>query len=232
MGIFYAHFILSAMVKKSVLGKLSSTELDNYLKEGNRFTPEAVQMAFEILEERGITFSEQKKIQIYQLIQDKKTQEELKLQEEQEMWKDNVTEDPHAIKLFPRDIILLISFIVGTVPGSILLGINFIKLKKYTPAVFTFIFGFIYLPVQYFLVAFMHKINSRNISSFRKSPEVFAAILGMLFLLLLWATYIPKKLPYRAASYIFPILISLVMLVIIFTNQNLFSSHFLVSIAR
>lgn len=220
------------MVKKSVLEKLSSPELDNYLKEGNRFIPEAVQMAFDILQERGRTFSEQEKAQIQQLIQNKKAQEELKLQEEQEMWKDNVSEDPHAVKLFPRDIILIISFIVGTVPGAILLGINFIKLKKYTAAVFTFIFGFIYLPVQYFLVAFMHKINSQNISSFRKSPEVFAAAIGMLFLLLLWASYIPKKLPYRAASYIFPILISLVMIVIIYTNQNLFSSHFLVSFAR
>ncbi|KFF26369.1 hypothetical protein [Chryseobacterium vrystaatense] len=220
------------MVKKSVLGKLSSTELESYLKAGNRFTPEAVLMAFEILKERGRTFSEEEKTQICQLIQYKKNQEELKLQEEQEMWEDNITEDPQAIKLFPRNIILLISFIVGTVPGSILLGINFIKLKKYTPAVFTFIFGFIYLPVQYFLVAFMHKINSQNVSSFRKSPEVFAAALGMLFLLLLWASYIPKKLPYRAASYIFPILISLVMIMIIYTNQNLFSSHFLVSLAR
>ncbi|HCA06396.1 hypothetical protein [Chryseobacterium sp.] len=85
------------MVKKSVLEKLSSPELDNYLKEGNRFIPEAVQMAFDILQERGRTFSEQEKAQIQQLIQDKKDQQELKLQEEQEMWKDNVTEDPKAI---------------------------------------------------------------------------------------------------------------------------------------
>lgn len=59
------------MVNKSVLRKLSNQELEGYLKESNRFVPEAVQIAFEILEERGRIFSEQEKIAVQQLIQHK-----------------------------------------------------------------------------------------------------------------------------------------------------------------
>jgi len=232
MGILKCPFIFKAMVKKSVLRKLSDPELENYLREGNRFTPEAVQMAFEVLEERGKTFSEQEKSQIQNIIQHKKDREELEFQEEQEMWKDHITEDPSAIQLFPRDVILIISFILGTIPGSILLGINFIKLKKYAPAVFTFIFGFLYLPVQHFLVSFLYKIGTQNTSRLTRNPELSVGGIGMLILLILSVSFTPKKLPYRAASYIFPILISIIMIVIIYVFQDVFSSYFLVRLAR
>ncbi|MFN1217981.1 hypothetical protein ACKW6Q_13510 [Chryseobacterium kwangjuense] len=220
------------MVKKSVLKKLSHTELENYLKEENRFTLEAVEMAFEILEERGQIFSEQEKIRIQQLIRDKKTEEEAKIQEEVETWKDHVTEDPKAIKLFSRNVILVIGFILGTIPGSLLLGYNFIKLKKYFPAALTVIFGFVYLPVQNFIVPFLHENNTQHLSRLTRNPEIFVTGFGMLVLLVLSVLFTPKKLPYRAASYLFPILISVLMIVIIFTNQDLFSGYFLVSFAR
>lgn len=232
MGILKCPFIFKVMVKKSVLRKLSDPELENYLKEGNRFTPEAVQMAFEVLEERGRNFSEQEKSQIRQIIQHKKDREELKLQEEQEMWKDHITEDPDAVKLFTRDIILMISFFLGTIPGSLLLGLNFIKLKKYVPAILTFTFGLIYLPVQNFIVSFLHKIGTQNTSSLTRNPELPVAGLGMLILLVLSVLFTPKKLPYRAASYVFPILISVLMIAIIYTFQDFFSGYFLVSLAR
>lgn len=57
MGIF-AHFF--GMVQRKVLEKCTDSELEDYLKEGNRFTPEAVQMAFEMLERRGRIFSEER----------------------------------------------------------------------------------------------------------------------------------------------------------------------------
>ncbi len=58
MGIF-AHFFMG-MVQGKVLEKCTDSELEGYLKEGNRFTPEAVQMAFEMLERRGRIFSEER----------------------------------------------------------------------------------------------------------------------------------------------------------------------------
>ncbi|WP_228413599.1 hypothetical protein [Chryseobacterium sp. CH21] len=97
------------MVNKNVLRKLSNQELEGYLKEGNRFVPEAVQAAFEILEERGRVFSEQEKTAVQQLIQHKKEAEEAKRAEEVEVWKDHITEDPEAIRLYSRMTILVTS---------------------------------------------------------------------------------------------------------------------------
>jgi len=222
---------LITMVKKSVLRKLSNPELENYLKEGNRFTPEAVEMAAEVLEERGKSFSEQERAQVQQIIQHKKAQEELRIQEEHEIWKDHITDDPLAVKLFPRNIILIISFILGTIPGSLLLGLNFIKLKKYVPAIFTIIFGLVYLPVQHFLVSFLHTYI-QNTSRLTRNPEVLTAGFGMLILLVLSIVFTPKKLPYRAASYTIPIIISVLMIIIIYVYQDLFSSYFLVNLAK
>ena len=59
------------MVKKSVLAKLSDRELDKYLELNNRFVPEAVKMAFQILEERGRIFSADEKVNIQNIIQNK-----------------------------------------------------------------------------------------------------------------------------------------------------------------
>nr|WP_305051373.1 hypothetical protein [Elizabethkingia bruuniana] len=60
------------MVKKSTLEKLSDTDLKKYISSESRFTPEAVQMAFEILNERGHQFSDQESALIQKMIQDKK----------------------------------------------------------------------------------------------------------------------------------------------------------------
>ncbi|MET3037053.1 hypothetical protein ABXT08_13165 [Chryseobacterium sp. NRRL B-14859] len=221
------------MVNKGVLRKLPDFELEKYLKEGNRFVPEAVQMAFEVLEERGRVFTEHEKTTVHQLIQHKKDAEQARLDEEKEVWKDHITQDPSAIKLFPRDLILIISLILGTIPGSILLGLNFIKLKKYTQAILTFILGFIFLPIQAFLLPLIYEIKSKRHFAITKSPEFLVAGLGAMLLLILWILFTPKKLPYRAASYIFPVILSLVMLILIATNyQGWFSSHILVSLAK
>jgi len=48
------------MIQRKVLEKCADSELEDYLKEGNRYTPEAVQMAFEMLERRGRIFSEER----------------------------------------------------------------------------------------------------------------------------------------------------------------------------
>lgn len=221
------------MVNRSVLRKLSDFELKKYLKEGNRFVPEAVQMAFDILKERGHIFTEQEEIAVQQLIRNKIEAEEAKLAEDKEQWKDHITEDPDAISLFPRELILIISFILGTIPGAILLGINFIKLKKYFPAALAFIFGFVFLPVHNFLVFMTHTSGFKKIFILKRNPEFIIAGLGTLILLGFWVLFTPKKLPYRAASYIFPILICTVMVILIAINyQGLFSNYFLVNLAK
>lgn len=220
------------MVNKNVLRKFSNQELEAYLKEGNRFVPEAVQFAFEILEERGRVFSEQEKTAVQQLIQRKQEAEEAKFTEERELWKDHITEDTNAIKLFPRDLILLAGGLLGTIPGALLLGLNFVKLKKYGAAILTFIFGIVFLPIQNFLVPLIYKESTQGFFTYRKSPEFFMAAVGALILLVFWVLFTPKKLPYRAASYILPGIICLIMLAIIINYPEWFSGYLLVSFAK
>lgn len=220
------------MVNKNVLRKLSNQELERYLKEGNRFVPEAVQAAFEILEERGRIFNEQEKTAVQQLIQRKQEAEAVKFTEERELWKDHITEDTNAVKLFPRDLILLAGGLLGTIPRALLLGLNFIKLKKYGAAILTFVFGIVFLPIQNFLVPLIYKESIQGFFTYRKSPEFFMAAVGALILLVLWVLFTPKKLPYKAASYILPGIICLIMLAIIINYPEWFSGYLLVSFAK
>ncbi|WP_312076196.1 hypothetical protein [Chryseobacterium sp.] len=221
------------MVNKNTLRKLSDRELENYLKPETRFVPEAIEMAFEILEERGRIFSEDEKSLIQNNIQQRKKAEEDKLNEEKEIWRDHITTDQNAIQLFPREIILIMTVFLGTIPGSILLGWNFIKLKKFGAAVLTFVFGFSFLLVQNIIVPFLYYTGSKNFYTLKKNPEFFISALGALILLVFWVMFTPKKLPYRAASYSIPIVISLGMIALIFINPNgLFSNNFLFSIIR
>jgi len=221
------------MVNKNTLRKLSDRELENYLKPETRFVPEAIEMAFEILEERGCIFSEDEKGLIQNIIQQKKKVEEDKINQEKELWKDHITTDQNAIQLFPREIILIISVFLGTIPGSILLGWNFIKLKKFGAAVLTFAFGFSFLLVQNLIVPFLYYTSSKNFYTLKKNPEFFISAIGALILLVFWVMFTPKKLPYRAASYLVPMVISLGMITLIFSNPNgLFSTNFLFSIIR
>ncbi|WP_185144331.1 hypothetical protein [Chryseobacterium sp. KLBC 52] len=210
------------MVNKNVLRKLSNQELEGYLKEGNRFVPEAVQAAFEILEERGRVFSEQEKTAVQQLIQHKKEAEEARRAEEVEVWKDHITEDPEAITLYSRMTILVSSLFFTPIPGSILLFLNFIKLKKYLASFFALAFGLLFFMFQKY-VLLSHFDFGR---SSRYSPEIGVIAVGALGLLVISVLGTPKKLPYRAASYILPVILCIGTAVMIyFYFQEWFSFY-------
>lgn len=191
------------MVNKSVLRKLSNQELEGYLKEGNRFVPEAVQIAFEILEERGRVFNEQEKTAVQQLIQHKKEEEEAKRSEEVETWKDHITEDPDAIRLYSRMTIFVSSVLFSTIPGAILLALNLIRLKKYFHAFLSVVFGFLFFIFQKYVLVSHFNFGTTS----RYSPEIGVIAAGALSLLIISVLATPKKLPYRAESYIFPVIL-------------------------
>jgi len=214
------------MVNRNVLKKLSSFELEKYVMEGNRFTLEAVQMAFEVLEERGRTFTDKEKISIQNIIQNKRESEIAKKNEEIEDWKDHITTDSSAVRLYSRTLLLSSSIFLGTFYGAFLLSLNFIKLKKYASAVFTMMFGITYIPFQYYTYKFLTENGFSNSS--RYSPEIIPLILGPLILIVIWVVMMPKRLVYRAQSFIFPVILGIAMLILIFLNyQELFSSYFL-----
>ncbi|WP_223600266.1 hypothetical protein [Chryseobacterium sp. GVT01B] len=191
------------MVSKNVLRKLSNQELEEYLKEGNRFVPEAVQIAFEILEERGRIFSEQEKETVQQLIQNKKEEEEAKHTEEVEVWKDHITEDPKALKLYSRRTIFVSSVFFSPIPGSILLFLNLVKLKKYPASFLALAFGFLFFMFQKYVLLSHFDFGTTS----RYSPEIGVIAVGALGLLVISVLATPKKLPYRAESYILPVIL-------------------------
>ena len=217
------------MVKKSVLAKLSDRELDKYLELNNRFVPEAVKMAFQILEERGRIFSADEKVNIQNIIQNKIDAEEAQKQEEHEDLTDNFTTDSSAIRLYSRTLILTSSLFLGTLYGATLLALNFIKLQKYTRAILTLSFGFIYVLFQYYAYQFL--VENNLITFSRYSPEILPIVIGPGLLILIWVSSELKRLPYRSESYLIPILLAIVILIIIVTNYNgWFSSYFLIQI--
>ncbi|KQS92203.1 hypothetical protein [Chryseobacterium sp. Leaf394] len=221
------------MVNKTVLYKLSNRELENYFNPENRFVHEAVQLAFDILQERGRIFSDAEKINIQHLIQSKKENEAAEKREEAEDWKDHITTDQNAIQLFPREIILIISIFLGTIPGCILLGLNFIKLKKIGASILTFFFGFAFFHLQNFLVPFMYENSSKRFYTLKNSPEFFVSCLGALTIFLFWISFTPKNLPYRKESYLIPAAISFVMIALVLINPDeWFSNYFITSFLR
>ncbi|MCT3945051.1 hypothetical protein HZQ28_10045 [Elizabethkingia anophelis] len=216
-----------SMVKKSTLEKFSDQELKKYIAPESRFTPEAVQMALEILKERGNQFSDQESVSIQKMIQEKKDAEIAKINEDKEQWEDNITDDPNAIKLYPLAYIVVLSTLFGTIPGALLLALNFMKIKKYTSVIFVLLFGLIYPFVQYYLLGAISTLNENKMYS-RYSPETFIMISGGLSLYIISALVMPKKLPYRAESLLLPALLAFAMALLIYMNpQNLFSYYLL-----
>ncbi|SEM26079.1 hypothetical protein SAMN05421856_10255 [Chryseobacterium taichungense] len=217
------------MVSKNVLRKLSDAELDKYLIAGNRFTPEAVEVAFEILQERGRHFSEPEKEAINEMILAKKREEENRTNEEKEIWKDHVTEDPNAIKLYSRTTIIVLTVLFGTIPGSVLLFLNFLTVRRYVAAVFTLLIGFGIFFLQNYILSkgFDNHIRSRH------SPEMGVIALGAIILMVISVSWMPKKLPYRSKSLIFPVILAIVMTVLLYINyKGWFSTYPFASVFR
>ncbi|TDX83116.1 hypothetical protein [Epilithonimonas xixisoli] len=221
------------MVNRNVLKKLSDSELEKYLKEDSRFVPEAVQIAFEILEERGRIFSDEDTLRIKEIILNKKDSQETEKIEKQEIGKDHITEDPNAIMLHSRGVILFFGVFFGFISGALLLSFNCFKIKKYKDGIGIIILGILFSILQHFGIPLMHQIKTNNhITSYRLSPEVFFTILGFLILYFIWIETI-KKLPYRPDSLVIPTIIGLLASFLIYINYNGFlPSYFLVGLLK
>lgn len=214
------------MVKKSVLAKLSDRELEKYLENDNRFVPDAVKIAVQILEERGRIFNDVEKADIQNIIQNKIDSEEQKLKDEQEDLKDHITDDPSAIALHSKTLIWTSSLFLGTLFGAILMALNFSTLNKYTSAILTLIFGIIYVPFQYYAYQFIVENNFGNHGKY--NSELLPMVLGPAILTLIWVTAMPKRLPYRSKSLLIPAMLAIPIFIIILNNYNdWFSSYFL-----
>lgn len=221
------------MVQKKVLQKLTNPELESYLREGSRFTPEAIHMAAEILEERGRIFTDEEKFRIRELIRNKKEAEVLKKLEQEELQKDHITDDPNAIRLYPRELVILSGLFFGFISGAVLLALNLFKLKKYKQGTAIILIGIVYSVIQYSGIRLLHETaDGKTTTRYWWRPELQFAIMGFAVFFFLWIETI-KKIPYRPASPVVPVIIGLTAAFLMCINYNGFlPSYLLVSFAR
>lgn len=120
-------------VSKSTLRKMPTDRLNEYLKEDNRYVYQAVEYAFEILQqERGIYFSPDEVSRIQNLIQKKATAEQpsyVRIRKQ-----DNKNSDIESVinqsSIFSKSNIIFLSVIFSPLLGGALLFYNLKALKK------------------------------------------------------------------------------------------------------
>ena len=216
------------MLNRKVLEKLSNTELHNYLKPESRYIAEAIEMAFEILKLRNVTFDTSETERIKSLIE-KRREDEIKIQEEKELeHKDYITEHPDAFPLQSRYLVTMFALAVGALSGSILLAYNCIKLKKNSSAIGVLVFGITFTILQILAFPYLKPMSGYSEFSLRKSPEMFFAAIGFFILFFVWSEVIPKKFEYRQTSFLLAFVVALVMLALILWNYNNWFSSFLI----
>jgi hypothetical protein len=221
------------MVNKKLLQKLSNKELKLYLVPTSRYVADAIQVAYQILQERGEYFSESEKLRILALVKNREQEEIQKDIDKKEDEKDYLTDDSTAIALHPRALIIAFAFLLGCFPASILLALNLFKLKEKKNAIGVIFFGICFAVLQYFVVPFLNEIKTGNgIGRYKSNPELLFAAFGTFIMYFLWNEFIPKKMPYRSNSFLIPALLALVFGMLIYFNYNgMFSSFLLVKFA-
>ena len=224
---------LSAMVQKKVLQKFTNPELEQYLRQDSRFTPEAIKLAAEILEERGRIFTDDEKFRIREIIRTKNEDEERKRLEHEELQKDHITDDPAAIRLHSRELIMFFGLCLGFFSGAVLLSLNLFKLKKYREGACIIFLGITYSILQYFVVPLLHETKiTGKAAALNRNPELLFSVTGFLLLYFLWLETI-KKLPYRKNSLLVPIMIGLLSVFLSYINYYGYSpSYLFVILAR
>lgn len=101
------------MVKRSVLNKLSTENLQKYIAPNSRYTSDAIKLAYDILKERNFSFKEEDIKRIGLLIEDKKESERKELSYEPNLVSSSDDVKSLYRKVFVLNISLWFSFIFG-----------------------------------------------------------------------------------------------------------------------
>lgn len=194
------------MINRKVLENLSDPELEKYIKKDSRFVPEAVELAYEILKKRGREFTSIEQEQIENLIQSKKNVEN-KSDIKANAWDKRLTSDPNAIHLFTNRVIGTFSIVFGVFIGSCLLVYNYFKIKNYTAAVCTFVFGILYTILQIVIV-------DRFVTGRSGSIVYLLSGIGGLGLYCIREYIFKSDILYRPKSFIVPLILSVIVMAI------------------
>ena len=203
------------MIKRKALERLSTQQLERYIKEDSRFLPEAIDLAVQVLKERGRTFSEEELKTIEQL-KLKNIEPEYNTEEVDLFYEHNTVQDPDAISLYPLSWIIIGTTLLTTLFGSILLAFNLIKLKKYTGAFTVLVLGLGYLLIQNNLTELFVDLGVKKQGRYSATPSFLSALVGSFIMWLLWLQFIPNTLLYRSKNLWFPLLLALLSSTLIY----------------
>lgn len=199
------------MVNKNVIRKLSDRELEKYIESNSRSVADAVQYAYEILQERGRVFNLAEIEQIEALIAKKKENEKYV----DEGWDKGLTEDENAIELYTNRLIWMQSVLFGVLFGGVLQILNFIKIKNIKGAVITAFYSIIYIGIQLALINYIRQ-KYPNIDQDIFYVNFILSGIGASGLFFIRQRFFPRDLQYRAKSYIIPIIASIAISIALF----------------
>jgi hypothetical protein len=199
------------MVSKKVIEKLSYRELLNYIKPESRFVSKSIFYAFEVLKERGTSFSESENERILALIHSKESAEK-QANDINHEWDALITEDNGAVELYSNKVIWAFSVLFDVIFGTALQVYNSLKINDKKGAAFSLIFGILYSFFEVYLLTELGEIRYGKISL-----RFLLSGLGALGLYMIREKMFQMNVEYRAKSFIIPLLsIILIHLLIIY----------------
>jgi hypothetical protein len=189
------------MVSKKVIEKLSYRELLNYIKPESRFVSKSIFYAFEVLKERGTSFSESENERILALIHSKESAEKQANDINHEC-DALITEDNGAVELYSNKVIWAFSVLFGVIFGTALQVYNSLKINDKKGAAFSLIFGILYSFFEVYLLTELGEIRYGKISL-----RFLLSGLGALGLYMIREKMFQMNVEYRAKSFTIPLLI-------------------------
>lgn len=199
------------MVNKNVISKLSDRELEKYIEPTSRSVSDAVKYAYEILQERGRTFTLSEIEQIEALIAKKKENEQVV----DEGWDKGLTADVNAIELYTNTLIWMLSVIFGVLFGGALQVLNFIKIKNIKGAGITAFYSIIYVAIQLVIINYISR-NYPEVSQNIFYVNFILSGIGATGLFFIRQQMFPNDLQYRAKSSIVPVIASIAISIVLF----------------
>lgn len=199
------------MVNKNVISKLSDRELEKYIEPTSRSVSDAVKYAYEILQERGRTFTLSEIEQIEALIAKKKENEQVV----DEGWDKGLTADVNAIELYTNTLIWMLSVIFGIFFGGALQVLNFIKIKNIKGAGITAFYSIIYVAIQLVIINYISR-NYPEVSQNIFYVNFILSGIGATGLFFIRQQMFPNDLQYRAKSSIVPVIASIAISIVLF----------------
>lgn len=194
---------------EKLMAAKSAEDLQKYMTDNSRYTPEAISAAINELRKRGRVFTETELIKINSDIEQKKENDNNNNFTFD--WKKNVVTDIDAPLFYSERVIWYFSILFGVITGGVLLSINLKKLNKKKVSFFTLLFGIIYSIFTIWIIGLISEKTKSTSGLTIGFNGVGAFVLHRFF----WRKYIGKDTKYRARPFWGPLVICIVFATII-----------------